>query len=228
MNQAAAATIDQTMQRASEALARMDYIECESLCLRALAAAREAGDWADYARILMPLQESRRQRRMIAAEGVVRLGSTSLAGGLETWLSHVDAGCIVVTQPHGRHDALRLHEAARAAGKHVEVLLADCDPSAPKWTLRTFTGPDVTCDIDAPPAPWVDTDEPGDAAEAHWPTPADWFLDASERLGDAALAAVAPQSTGPARVAAIEACLDATADHEILHQRLYDAARAIR
>jgi len=73
---ATTATLDALMEDASRALAEMDYLTCESLCLKALAAAREDGNWAYYKRILLPLQEVRRQRRMIAADGDVVLGCT--------------------------------------------------------------------------------------------------------------------------------------------------------
>jgi len=219
---------DATMQRASEALARMDYLACEALCLDALRVARDGQQWADYARILMPLQEARRQRRMIAAEGMIRLGTATHDGALDEWLNDVSSGCIVVTRPHGQRDAHALFQAARSARKHVEVLWADCDMDAPQWLIRTFVGPDATCRLDAPPTGWVDTNEPDRSVASYWPTPGDWFLDAAERLGDAALETVDPQLIGADRVAALEARLDATADHEILHQRLFDTARAIR
>ena len=67
--------VDAIMEDASQALSRMDYLSCETFCLKALSLARRAKRWPVYARILLPLQETRRQRRMIAAAGVIRLGS---------------------------------------------------------------------------------------------------------------------------------------------------------
>ena len=58
-------------------------------------------------------------------------------------------------------------------------------------------------------------------------SPADWFLDAAERLGDAVLDGVAARDARQ-RVAELEACLEAAPDHEILHQRLWDAVKAAR
>jgi hypothetical protein len=71
-------SIDSLMQQAIDALTRMQYLACETLCLRALAAASELGSWDSYARILLPLQESRRQRRLIAADGAIRLGAADI------------------------------------------------------------------------------------------------------------------------------------------------------
>ena len=61
--------LNTTMEHASAALQSMDYAACEAGCLTALAMAGNARRWSDYARILLPLQESRRQRRMIAVDG---------------------------------------------------------------------------------------------------------------------------------------------------------------
>lgn len=244
------------MERASVALARMDYLAAEALCLRALQAARAAADWAYYARILMPLQEARRQRRMIAAEGVIRLGTARLTQSADRWLDSIDAGCIVVTHPHGAADARALEEAARAQQRYIEVLFADNAPDAEMWTLRAHHGPEVRCDRLAPPTAWQDTwlppgepaDIPSDADDARDAddaesiddeaeestasavaafTPADWFIDATEALGDAALAQVTALPGRRDRIAQLEQMLQVVTDHEILHQRLGDAARAM-
>ena len=74
-------TIPELMERASVALVDMDYLQCEALCLKALALARAAADWAAYARIVLPLQEARRQRRMIALDGRVGVWVDGLDGG---------------------------------------------------------------------------------------------------------------------------------------------------
>lgn len=238
------------MERASQALAQMDYLTTETLCLKALRIAREAGDWSYYARVLLPLQEARRQRRMIAADGVVRLGTARLEGratGVQSWLDAMDAGCIVVTHPHGPDEARILEDEARRRRWYIEVLLADNAPEAPAWTLRAFrVGGDVRCTVPAPPTSWQDTwlppgeqpmavenEEAGEANGAEPPilpgqTPADWFIDATEALGDAALRRVTAPEGDPLRIEQIEQMLQVVTDHEILHQRLGDAARALR
>src|SRR5690606_17570305 len=87
-------TLDDIMERASRSLAAMDYLTCERLCVEALAAARRAQDWSYYARILLPLQEARRQRRLIAADGWVRLGTSDLEGPHHDWSGVFEAGCV--------------------------------------------------------------------------------------------------------------------------------------
>lgn len=218
------------MERASQALARMDYLECEALCIEALTLARQSQLWDYYARILLPLQESRRHRRMIAAEGCVRLGTSLVAGDVAALLSEHPAGCIVLTPPHTADDARRLQQAARDAHLFVEILLAAPHADDARWTLRTFSGPAASCSVPRPPAAWIDAWQPASAANPESPTPphpADWFIDASESLGDELCRQVAAPMGSVARVLELEHCLAAVTDHEILHQRLSDAARAV-
>lgn len=213
------------MERASQALVAMDYLTCESLCVEALAEARRAQQWDTYARILMPLQESRRQRRMIAAEGAVRLGTGGLSGDASSWLGGHTAACIVVTHPHHAASARALHDAARRDRLHVEVLYADNTTDADTWRLTSFAGPAVVCEVAAPPADWRDK-WIGHTASDRVKQPADWFIDATEALGDAALEQVATLTGSVERIDELEARLAAADDHEILHQRLAEAARA--
>jgi hypothetical protein len=201
----------------------MDYPACEALCMQALDAARQAQDWDTYTRIVLPLQEARRQRRMIAAEGVIRLGTTDCDPDARQWLTHIQTGCVVVTQPFDAAAARTLQNEARQGKLFIEVLLADNRADAATWTLRSFASRDVRCQVAAPPQVlrdrWLASSEAGAAA--------DWFLDAMEALGDAALAQVEPSLQGALRIAEIEKCLQVVTDHEILHQRLGDLARAM-
>ena len=226
--------LDQLMGRASEALTRMDYLACEGLCLEALAAARQAGDWPYYARILLPLQEARRQRRLIAADGPIHLG-TSRRLSPDRWLSSLRTGCLLLTRPHTVEDARQIDDEARAEGRHIEVLLADNDLDTEPYRLVSYRGPQVTCLAEAPPAAWRDIwlapgerPEPdADADVEPGKTPADWFIDATEALGDAAVAHVSAAPGDARRIGELEAMLQVVPDHEILHQRLGDAARAM-
>ncbi len=227
--------LDAVMESASEALAEMDYLATESLCLATLAEARRREDWPCFTRVLLPLQEARRQRRMIAADGPVMLG-TPRGESLDTLFNDErPAGCVVVTRPADRSAAADLVERARLDRRHVEVLWADNEAEASQWVIRSTAGPNVSCTLPAPPAEWIgrwrtpqDSNEPHGGGRPYGKTPADWFLDAAERLGDAALATVGPHVTGVERINALADCLAVVNDHEILHQRLYDAARALR
>lgn len=234
--------VDSIMEQASLALMRMDYLDCEAHCLKALALTRQQQDWANYARVLLPLQETRRQRRMIAAEGVIRIGTADRdeqeQDQAEAWLEQMpNGGCMLVTQPYAADQAAKLARAAKAGNQYVEVLYADNATDASSWILRSFDeqiddGPAIECKIDAPPAPWLNrwlnhngaehqTGEPNGSPGK----PADWFLDACEALGDAALAQVPDMLDPLQRIKALEQCLGVVTDHEILHQRLWQAAR---
>lgn len=230
-------SLDAMMEDASRALARMEYLECEALCVEALDQARAAEAWSYVARILLPLQEARRQRRMIAAEGVVRLGTTSLTGPVSGWLDEMEAGCLAVTAPHGAAQARELVALARQRRRVVEVLYVENAPRQGDWRVRSFGGPAVTVEVAGPPPTWCDRwIRPGEMSNAiegasgvlRSATPADWFLDASEALGDAALEAALQHHDSPkASFDALYDCLQVVSDHEILHQRLAEAARVV-
>lgn len=129
------ATIEDQMHTASRALAGMDYARCEALCLDALDRARADEDWVMVRRVLLPLQEARRQKRQHALDSLARLGV----------------------------------------------------PAAP----------------------------------AHR------WMQASEALGDAAIDAIDQAPGTPAYFDALRGALDTVGDHEILHQRMADAAKAL-
>ncbi|MEM7624726.1 MAG: hypothetical protein AAF333_03765 [Planctomycetota bacterium] len=210
--------LDDVMERASQKLADMDYLASEALCLQALRIAREAGDWNGYARVLLPLQECRRQRRMIAADTAVQLGTNAC------W-NDPAAGCVAVTHPLDAESARQIAADATEHGKHVEVLWCDNAADAATWTVKTFAGPAIACDVAAPSSELVSR-KLTVGQDDHAPAAAHWFIAASEGLGDAALAAVDAEPGGLGRVEQLEAMVAAVSDHELLHQALGEAARA--
>ncbi len=236
-------TLDDQMEQASEALAMTDYLTCEQLCIKALAQAKAAKDWAYYGRILLPLQESRRQRRMIAADAPIRLGTSEQGGGPALWLEHLQAGCVVVTHPHSRSEAARLLADVRERNLYVEVLFADTLVSDKQWQISSPIDGHISILMAAPdPAQRDQWLAPGTATVANVSAmddgvaqrvetarvaAANWFIEATQKLGDAWLATV-KVSDAAERITALEACIDACGDHEILHQRLADAAKAAR
>jgi len=240
--------IDALMDTATRALMAMDYPRCERQCLEALELARQQRNWDIYARVVLPLQEARRQRRMTAAEGHRRLGTASLEGNPTAWLAQMpEGGCLVLTEPHRREQARELSDLAAAQGRAVEVLWADNPMDAPRWQISSLTDSELSVIRPAPPEAWRDRwIEPGQSLPAAPPvpgsqdatgqstggvqnsaTPTDWVMDAMEALGDQALASLtATEDTGD-RLAQLEACVIAAPDHEILHQRLAETARQL-
>jgi len=228
-----AIVIDDTMEQASVALAKMDYLTCEQLCLDALAAARQAEQWAVYGRILLPLQEARRQRRMIASEGVVRLGTSDLEADFDAWVDQLAGrGCLAVTRPLDAAVAQAFSQETSTRRLHVEVLYVDSKVDDATWTVCSLAQPGLSADVDAPCDVWRDCwIQPDEAAPIYDEAqkcdrlPADWFLDACERLGDLAMRQVAADLPVVQQIEMLEARLTAAPDHEKLHQRLADAAR---
>ncbi|MCC7193473.1 MAG: hypothetical protein IT444_11890 [Phycisphaeraceae bacterium] len=223
--------LDHIMEDASKALVKMEYLTCEALCLQALVEARRRGEWEYYARVLLPLQEVRRQRRIIAAEGVIALGVSATDPAIRTKIESLTSASIVLIKPSTVADAIALTARARQERKYLEILFADSDAADNTWTIRAFAGSTVSCKLPAPPHHWIGRFfHPGEikvTADTSTDTPGAWFVHATERLGDAALAAISPKLTGAAKVAALEQCLEVITDHEIIHQRLADAARAL-
>jgi hypothetical protein len=78
-------------------LMAMDYLGAEAALAAAEREAWAARDWDTLARLYMPLQEARRQRRQRCGEGLVVLDL--LAAGPD---DHVDGRRIVENYPHGQ------------------------------------------------------------------------------------------------------------------------------
>ena len=211
--------LDDQMQTASQALAEMDYARCEALCLEALAQAREAEDWVAVRRVLLPLQEARRQRRQKAIDGWITLGQN------RDEVDDRSHGCVVFTRPVTTERVASFDAAMRASVLPVEVLYADNNASSEAWRITTFSGPRVTASVPAPRCEWIG--QTINAQQTAPPTPAHWFMQASEELGNAALASITEPPGTVEYFDALANALAAVGDHEILHQRLADAAKAL-
>lgn len=121
-----AAEIDPIMEQASQALAETDYLTCERLCERALDLARQTNDFNRYARILLPLQEARRQRRQVASDAGVVVFTGEQRDEIGIILKRQPTGCILLTDPpYTADDAAAVRAAARDNEQMVEVLLLD-------------------------------------------------------------------------------------------------------
>ncbi len=99
--------IDGLMERASEALASRAYFECERLSLDALHRAVAIEDFDRMARIVLPLQEARRQKRDLAFD------ADHVMVVFETPADEIElvAGCYLLQPPRVRD---RRTDAARA------------------------------------------------------------------------------------------------------------------
>ena len=219
------ATLDDLMETASQALAELDYARCEALCMDALGQARDVGDWVMYQRVLLPLQETRRQRRQAALDGPILLGTPDKLGDVASQIGDIEQGCVVLTWPCTAGDAQSLIDSVQTRKKPIELLFADNASDAPTWRVTSYAGPGLSVDLPAPKADWIG--QWVDPSAIAPPTPAHWFMQASEALGNAALAAIEATTGSLKHLQALEAALSCVDDHEILHQRLAAAAKAL-
>lgn len=212
------------MERAERALLATRYVEAERLCRRALERARRRRDYGRMARILMPLQEARRQKRQLASDADRRALVSRRTGG------SIRAGFHLVQPPLVGIDARDWRERADESGTPVFVLCREPMTKSGQWPI-VAVGPTggrmfpVVIRTRVPPPPTRGTKRSPTRDAADITPPAAWFEAAGEALGDAAIASV-PGSLHPAwRVDDLAELLDVFPDHEKLHQRLEEACR---
>jgi len=201
--------VDHLMEEASAALNDGRYGDAERRASEALGAAFAAGMHALMARILLPLQEARRQRVAFAADaGPIRIVDHRISSeGLP------DDGCWVIQPPLVGADARRLRNDAIVAGRRVAVL------------CREPLTRDGLCPIVAVGPTIVRTRFEAAEEGPERPPSHAWFAAALEALGDEAIATVNADLTPARRVIALFDRLETVVDHEKLHQALADACR---
>ncbi|MDX1564629.1 MAG: hypothetical protein R3236_04440 [Phycisphaeraceae bacterium] len=131
-------TIDQVMEQASEALARTHYAACEKLCLEAMDRALKQQDYDHVARIALPLQEARRQRRQAADDRGVHMLTGPRKAIAQILNDHPTGGLLLTAPPYTPQDARDLAAEARDRGLNVEVVLLDAPAQAAafEWLLQ--------------------------------------------------------------------------------------------
>lgn len=242
--------IDSLMERASRALTGREYFAAERLCLEALELAHKACDYERMARICLPLQEARRQKRDLAADAAARGAIFPVDDELPA-PGALRAGCYLVRPPRVGLDGRMLRELADRREVPVIVVVREPRTRAGLWpvvalgpvTIRAQIAPPLPPPPPLPPQP-PSAGRRGSKArrgspaaqdarhEPHAPVDDDrilprveWFLDAAERLGDAALAGLNPARPVLGRVEDLLVRLAAHPDHEKLHQALEAACR---
>jgi hypothetical protein len=214
MNVAASAHngIDDLMSRASAALLRTDYFEADALCLRALDRAVRSKDFDRVSRIVLPLQEARRQRRHEALDRarVVTMREFS------TRTPSPEPGCVLIEPPMVGADARTVRAIADRKRAPVMVLVREPTAASGRWPIVAVGGGNDF----RPAIVRIQVDPP----ENHAPTTA-WFLATQEALGDAAIAKVKPEWPADHRVEDLLEYLEGIPDHEKLIQALGATAR---
>jgi hypothetical protein len=119
--------IHELCERGSEQLIATQYLEAEATLVQAEALAWDARDWDALARLYMPLQEARRQRRQRCGEGMVALDL--IADGPD---DVIDAKRVLENFPHGQllvagwgslEPAAQVRKLAAERGLYVETFL---------------------------------------------------------------------------------------------------------
>lgn len=197
--------IDALMELASSALVKTRYFEAERTCLEALTLARKAKDYERMARICMPLQESRRQKRLAALDAgvVARVDHESLT-------PKVKAGCYLFEPLLVAADARDLRDLADSEQVPVLVIAREPKTRLGQWPVAMI-GPVTVRTRIAPPA----KDKPDEA----------WMQAASEALGDEAIDSLELDRPAEHLVDQLLDRLATLPDHEKLHQRLEEACR---
>lgn len=201
------AKVDQLMEQASEALARTDYFECERLAADALELAHQAADYGRMARIVLPLQEARRNKRLAAVDS----GKLIILTERVPPRSEIETACYLVEPPLVGADGRELRERADEEGVPVFVIVREPRTQLGKWPVVMIGPVTVRARIDPPAHP----DGPDLA----------WFEHAGELLGEEVLDQIDPDAPAPARVDQLSDALATVVQHERLHQALEAACR---
>jgi hypothetical protein len=200
--------IDKLMERASQALVKTKYFDAEALAVKALHAARQAEDFERMGRIVLPLQEARRQRLQIALEA----DHVTVVSESVTEETRAESGCYLVQPPQVGADARRLRLGALERKIPVAVVCREPLTQLKRCPVVAI-GPGVTVrtHIDPP-------DDPDDVGMA-------WFVYAMEEIGDAAIGGIDPGLATLKRLEALLGRLEAIPDHEGLHLALEETCR---
>lgn len=200
-----ASRVDALMERASTALTRSKYFECERLSVEALELAHASHDYERMARILLPLQEARRNRRLAAMD----VGRVTILEEMPGEDDSIAPGCYLIQPPLVGADGRELRERAFAAEVPILVVVHEPKTRLGLWPI-VMIGPVTVRERVDPPK----HESKVDVA---------WLISASEALGDAAIADVEPELPAPDRVVALLDRLHTIVDHEKLHQALTGA-----
>lgn len=208
----AASKIDQLMEQASAALEATKYFDAERAAAQALKMAHEARDYDRMARILLPLQEARRQKRLLAADTgkIIRVTSYEQLEKLGRGGKSAASAMYLVEPPLVGADGRDLRDRLDQLELPAIVVVREPKTRMGLWPV-VMIGPATVRTRIKPPK----KDKP-DAA---------WMLHAGEALGDEALASVDPGQTADMRVDALLDRLAAVPDHEKLCQALAAACR---
>lgn len=200
-------SVNSLMSKAQQALSRNHWFEAERLCARGLDMARSEGDFNLMARIVLPLQEARRQRMQAAFDS----RKISIIDEATSEERQLETRCYLVQPPLVGADARRIRLLALEREVPAMVLCREPKTQLGLCPIVAIGQVTVRTRIE-PPKKW---DKPDLA----------WYVEACELLGDAAIETL-DRTMEPARqVDALLERLDAVPDHEKLHQALAETCK---
>lgn len=202
--------IDKLMNEASGALAETRYFECDDRAREAFELAAQAQDYDRLGRLLLPLQEARRQIRMQAVDSgnLVVVNEYPALERLMSPDATPESGCYLLEPPLVGADGRNLRDRLRESRIPALVIVHEPQTSLGLWPI-VMVGPVTVRTRIEPPDP---LDIP-------------WMLEAAEALGDEALASVDPEASAAARVEYLAERLRTLWDHEKLIQAIEVACR---
>ena len=195
---------------AERAMKDARWFDAERDALAALDSALQSGMHELAADAILPLQEARRQRVLMAIDASD--GTPNVLDQVESELETVEPGVHLLVPHAVAADARRM----RIVGLQTEVpVLAVCrEPLTGAGQVPIVAIGEVTirCYVDPPEDP-----------ENH---SMEWTLGAMESLGNAAIERADESPNGPDRITALRNALDSIPEHEKLHQALAQALRS--
>lgn len=194
--------VSEMMERAEAALRRSQWFEAERMAQRSLEMARRGNDFASMARIVLPLQEARRQRIQRALDSKKLF---VLEGDIHDEMALVP-GCYLVQPPAVGADARRLRLAALRREVCVAVLCREPRTRLGRCPVVAIGQITVRVQVN-PPKNW---DKPD----------LRWFIETMETLGDTAIDSLDTGLELDRQIDFLLNALDAVPDHEKLHQVL--------
>ena len=205
--------IDSLMEKSSAALAETDYFQAERCAVEALTIAHLAHDYGQMSRILMPLQEARRQIRLAAIDTgeVIVLDDYTQLEELMGEGCVPGAGCYVLEPPLVGANGRNLRDLCRAEGVPSVVLVHEPETQLGRWPVVMIGPITVRTQIDPPAGGEITMD---------------WLIGAGEQHGDAAIESAMLQDEPADRVDALMDRLGTIIDHEKLMQALERECRA--
>jgi hypothetical protein len=196
------------------------------MCLRALNRARAIGDFERMARIVLPLQEARRQQTLAAIDS----GGRFLIDRLPGQADELTPGLYLLRPPAIGADANALRLMLRGRRVPAMVLAREPMTRAGLWPLVVVIPgglvDSISVRVQVPPPPGVEPRAGVPTRDtSSEPPPTDWYVAASEAIGDAAIARFRAVEPAAYRADELSDALAALPEHEKLHQELAAACR---